>query len=92
MCSEHQSWRVGGQQAGPGGWSRGRDGGHKWIIGGLGGSALWANHLKGWYVFWNWPLSGFQGVEVCAGLLQSVCRVTGCVQDAALTFSLAHQD
>ena len=40
--------------------------------------ALWANHLKGWYVFWNWPLWGLQGVEVCAGLLQSVCRVTGC--------------
>ena len=24
--------------------------------------ALWANHLKGWWFFWNWPLSGLQGV------------------------------
>ena len=35
-------------------------------------SALWANHLKGWWFFWNWSLLGLQGVEVCAGLLQSV--------------------
>ena len=44
-------------------------------------SALWANHLKGWWFFWNWPLSGLQGVEVCAGLLQSVHRgAAECVQ------------
>ena len=35
-------------------------------------TALWANHLKGWCIFWNWPLSGLQSVEMCAGLLQSV--------------------
>ncbi len=44
-------------------------------------SALWANHLKGWCIFWNWPLSGLQGVEVCAGLLQSVpMGAAECVQ------------
>ena len=44
-------------------------------------TALWANHLKGWWFFWNWPLSGLQGVEVCAGLLQSVPRgAAECVQ------------
>ena len=44
-------------------------------------SALWANHLKGWCIFWNWPLSGLQDVEVCAGLLQSVSRgAAECVQ------------
>ena len=43
--------------------------------------ALWANHLKGWCIFWNWPLSGLQGVEVCAGLLQSVpMGAAECVQ------------
>ena len=43
--------------------------------------ALWANHLKGWCIFWNWPLSGLQDVEVCAGLLQSVSRgAAECVQ------------
>ena len=43
--------------------------------------ALWAKHLKGWCFFWNWPLSGLQGVEVCAGLLQSVPRSAAeCVQ------------
>ena len=47
----------------------------------LCGSALWAKHLKGWCFFWNWPLSGLQGVEVCAGLLQSVPRSAAeCVQ------------
>ena len=46
-----------------------------------GCSALWANHLKGWCIFWNWPLSGLQDVEVCAGLLQSVSRgAAECVQ------------
>ena len=46
-----------------------------------GHNALWANHLKGWCIFWNWPLSGFQGVEVCAGLLQSVpMGAAECVQ------------
>ena len=44
-------------------------------------NALWANHLKGWCIFWNWPLSGLQGVEVCAGLLQSVpMGAAECVQ------------
>ena len=44
-------------------------------------SALWANHLKGWCIFWNWPLSGLQSVEVCAGLLQSVpSGAAECVQ------------
>ena len=44
-------------------------------------TALWANHLKGWCFFWNWPLSGLQGVEVCAGLLQSVpMGAAECVQ------------
>ena len=43
--------------------------------------ALWANHLRGWCIFWNWPLSGLQGVEVCAGLLQSMPRgAAECVQ------------
>ena len=43
--------------------------------------ALWANHLKGWCIFWNWPLSGLQSVEVCAGLLQSVpMGAAECVQ------------
>ena len=36
---------------------------------------------KGMVFFWNWPLSGLQGVEVCAGLLQSVPRSAAeCVQ------------
>ena len=30
--------------------------------------------------------------RVCPGVLQNVCRVTECVQDAVLTSSLAHQD
>ena len=80
-----------------------------WSCGGLDEStaaatALWANHLKGWCIFWNWPLSGLQGVDstllkyvqgccrVCPWMLQNVCRVTDCVQDAVLTSSLAHQD
>ena len=55
------------------------------IVSGLSGQvltiALWANHLKGWCIFWNWPLSGLQGVEVCAGLLQSVpMGAAECVQ------------
>ena len=44
-------------------------------------SALWAKHLKGWCFFGISPLSGLQGVEVCAGLLQSVPRSAAeCVQ------------
>ena len=62
-------------------------------------NALWANHLKGWCIFWNWSLSGLQGVEVCEGccwvcpwVMQNVCRDTECVQGAVLTSSLAQQD
>ena len=51
------------------------------LVGQRPATALWANHLKGWCIFWNWSLSGLQGVEVCAGLLQSVpMGAAECVQ------------